>query len=263
MTRRLGHTAALLGTVALFAAAVPVASAATTHSTTTTPNAVAAPRPPATASAKSRVGTVKGKIHAAHRLKTVDIVIYERKTAKDGGKGWVVRDDGTLANGGYGVTLNKKTGAYSFTVRPGTYRLEFNGAYGSGHSWGIVGYGPGKPAAAAFGKSIKVRRGKATQHINVKAAGNFGNLKLPDPSSSMSPTEPTPGGKESAVVGTWPHGTVWTYTWQIGDSRKFLSFKPSVTVPSGTAGESIGLVVYGHVYGKNGSAVSIGTGVAQ
>jgi hypothetical protein len=215
-------------------------------------------------SAGSADGTVKGTIKAPHHLKNVNVIAYERVTAKDGSTGWVVKDHHyVFASGGYGLTLDKKTGAYSFNVKPGSYRLEFNGAYHSGNEWGIVAYGPGKPAAAAFGKSIKVRTGKTTKHINVKAAGDFGTLKRPDPGPSMSPSDPIPGGTESAVHGTWPDGTVWTYAWQLGDMHKYLSFKRTVTVPSTATGKILSLGVYAHAYGKNGAAVEISAAVGS
>jgi hypothetical protein len=263
MTRRRHLTAALLSTAALLAAVVPAASAAgTTQQRTTSPTAVAKPHRAAVTSARPALGTVKGRITSADRLKKVDVALYVRKTAEDGSKGWVVTDL-LFANDGYGVTLNTKTGYYSFKVRPGTYRLEFNGTYRSGHSWGIVGYGPGKPAAAPFGKSITVRKGKATTRINVKAAGDFGTLKLPDPGPSLSPFEPTAGGSESVTLGTWPKGTVWNYTWQIGDSNRYLSFKRTVTVPAAAAGKSLNVDIYASAYGKVGAGVSIGTTVAH
>jgi hypothetical protein len=257
MTRRLHLSAAVLSAAAIVTAAIPAASAATSHrpavrSTTRVGRHAGVTR------AKPAVGTVKGKITAPHHLKTVDVVLYARKTAEDGSKGWLPTDY-IFASGGHGLVLNKKSGAYSFKVKPGTYRLEFNGEFASGHGWGIVGYGPGKPAAAPFGKSIKVHKGKTTKHINLKAAGDFGTLTAPDPSPSLSPYAPTAGGVETVALGTWPSGTVWTYTWQIGNSQKYLSFRHTVTVPHSAAGKSIDAVVYGSVYGKNGSSVSIST----
>jgi hypothetical protein len=214
------------------------------------------------APARLALGTVKGRIKSPHRLARVDIVLYQRETAEDGSKGWV-ESDYQFANDGYGLTLNKKTGDYSFRVKPGTYRLEYNGAYGSGHDWGVVAYGSGKVSAAAFGKSVKVRKGKVTQHINTKAAGDFAGLLAPDPGPSISPNTPTAGGAETVLLGNWPHGTAFTYTWQINNSQKYLSFKRSVTVPHSASGKSIGVDIYGHVYGKNGYGVSIGTTVSK
>jgi hypothetical protein len=263
MTRRRHLTAALLSTAALIAAAVPATAAVgAAQQRATRPTAAAEARRAAVIPARSALGTVKGRIKAAHRLKSVDIILYARKTAEDGSKGWVVTDY-QFANGGYGLTLDKKNGDYSFKARPGTYRLEFNGVYHSGHAWGIVGYGPGKPAAAPFGKSIKVRKGKVTKRINVKAAGDFGTLTLPDPGPSLSPFDPTPGGSESVVLGTWPKGTAWTYTWQIGNSHKYLSFKRTVTVPSTAAGKTLNLDIYAAAYGKDGAGDSISTTVAK
>jgi hypothetical protein len=192
----------------------------------------------------------------------VDIILYERETAEDGSKGWVLADL-QFASGGYGLTLDKKTGGYSFKVRPGTYRLEFDGTYRSGHEWGLVSYGPGKPAAAPFGKSVKVRNGKATKGINVKAAGDLGTVTQPDPGPRMSPPEPSPGGSESIVLGTWPKGTVWTYTWQIDNSRKCLSFKQTMTVPSTAGGKTLSVDISAYVYGKDGAGDSISTTVAK
>ncbi|HEX3825492.1 MAG TPA: hypothetical protein VHV79_13620 [Mycobacteriales bacterium] len=214
------------------------------------------------APARLAFGTVKGRIKSAHRLARVDIVLYQRETAEDGSKGWVVSDY-QFANGGYGLTLSKKTGAYSFRVKPGTYRLEYNGVYGSGHDWGVVAYGSGKVSAAAFGKSVKVRKGKVTKHINTRAAGDFAGLPAPDPGPSMSPNTPTAGSAETVALGTWPRGTTFTYTWQVNNSQKYLSFKRSVTVPHSAAGKSIGVDIYAHVYGKNGYGVSIGTTVSK
>jgi hypothetical protein len=251
MIRRRHLTAVLLSTAALVAAAVPAASASGVH----------AHRAAAT-SARAALGTVKGRITAVDRLKQVNVALYVRKTAEDGSKGWVPTDL-LFASDGYGITLNTKTGYYSFKVRPGTYRLQFNGTYRSGHDWGIVGYGPGKPAAAAFGKSITVRKGKATTRINLKAAGNLGILKQPDPGPSLSPFDPTAGHSESVALGSWPSGTVWTYTWEIGNSNKYLSFKRTVTVPSTAGGKSIGVDIYADAYGKNGAGDSIGTVVSR
>jgi hypothetical protein len=263
MTRRRHLTAALLSTTALIAVAVPAAAAGgAAHQRTTRRTPAAEARRAAVAPARSALGTVKGRIKAAHHLKTVDIILYARKTAEDGSKGWVLNDD-QFATGGYGLTLNKKNGDYSFQVKPGMYRLEFNGAYSSGHEWGLVGYGPGKPAAAPFGKSVKVRKGKATTRINIKTAGNFGTLKQPDPGPRLSPSEPTAGGSESVVLGTWPKGTAWGYTWQIGSSQKYVSFKRTITVPSTAAGKAINLDIYAYAYGKDGAGDSISTTVAH
>jgi hypothetical protein len=263
MARRHHLTAAVLSIAALIAAVTPAASAAgTAHQRTTRPSAAAKAHRAAVTSATPALGTVKGKITSADRLKRVNVALYVRKTAEDGSKGWVATDL-LFASDGYGVSLNTKTGYYSFKVKPGTYRLEFNGTFRSGHSWGIVGYGPGKPAAAPFGKSITVRKGKATTRINVRAAGDFGNLKLPDPGPSFSPFDPTAGASESVTLGTWPKGTVWYYTWQIGNSNKYLSFKRTVTVPANAAGKSIGVDIYAAAYGKTGAGVSIGTVVGH
>jgi hypothetical protein len=262
MTRRRHLTAALLSTAALIAAAVPATAAAgAAHQRATRPNSATEARRAAVTPARAALGTVKGRIKAAHPLKTVDIILYARKTAEDGSKGWVLADI-QFANDGYGLALDKKTGDYSFQVRPGTYRLEFNGEYRSGHEWGVVGYGPGKPAAAPFGKSIKVDKGKATKRVNVTTAGDLGTLKLPDPAPRLS-SEPTAGGSESVVLGTWPKGTVWTYTWQIGDSQKYLSFRRTVTVPSSAAGKSISVDIYADAYGKDGAGDAISTTVAH
>jgi hypothetical protein len=262
MTRRLHRSAALLGVAVLTSAMVPAAVAATAHRGTMGRAAAADAPSAAVAPAKLALGTVKGRIKSAHRLARVDIVLYQRETATDGSKGWVASDD-QFANNGYGLTLNKKTGDYSFRVKPGTYRLEYNGAYGSGHEWGIVAYGSGKVSAAAFGKSVTVRKGKVTEHINTQAAGDFAGLPAPDPAPRISPNTPTAGGAETVLLGTWPRGTRFTYTWQINNSQKYLSFKRSVTVPHSAGGKPIGVDIYAHVYGKNGYGVSIGTGVSK
>jgi hypothetical protein len=263
MTRRRHLTAVLISTAVLTAAALPAAAAvAATHQDNARSRSAVPAHRAGARTARLALGTVEGRINAPHHLKRVDIVLYTRDTAEDGSKGWVPNDE-QFANGGYGLTLNAKTGAYSFKVRPGTYRLEFNGAYASGHSWGVVAYGPNKPSAAAFGKSVKVRKGKAAKRVNVNAAGNFGTLKEPDPGPSMSPTNPTPGGSASVVLGSWPKGTTWTYTWQIGDSQKYLSFKRTVHVPSTAAGKPLSVDIYAHSYGKNGAGVSISTAVSN
>jgi hypothetical protein len=262
MTRKLHLSAALLGVAVVVSAASPAALATTAPRGAMGRTAAAAAPRAAAAPSKVALGTVKGRIKSAHRLARVDIVLYQRETAEDGSKGWV-ETDYQFANHGYGLTLNKKTGSYSFRVKPGTYRLEYNGAYSSGHEWGIVAYGSGKVSAAAFGKSVKVRKGKVTEHINTKAAGDFLGLPAPDPAPRISPNTPTPGGAETVVLGTWPAGTTFTYTWNINNSNKYLSFKRSVTVPHSAAGKPIGVDIYAHSYGKNGYGVSIGTGVSN
>jgi hypothetical protein len=262
MTRRRHLNAALLAAAALIAAAVPAAaSAGTAHARTAKPAATAQSPRAAAALARLALGTVKGRIIARHRLKSVDIILYVRKTAEDRSKGWVVSDYQFATD--YGLSLDAKTGDYSFQVKPGTYRLAINGVYASGHDWGVVGYGPGKPAGGPFGKSVKVVKGKVTKHINVKAAGDFGPLKLPDPAASLSPNQPTAGGKESVVLGAWPKRTVFDYTWQIGNSEKVVSFKRTMTVPATAGGKSIGVDVYAYGYGKDGAGDSIATIVAK
>ena len=263
MTHRRHLTAVVLTSAALFTAALPAAAAAgSPRQTPGSASAAVQARRPAAQPAKSKLGTVKGKIKAAHPLKSVVVTLYVPKTAQDGSKGWVVSED-VLASGGHGVTLNKKTGDYSFNVKPGTYRVEFYGEYRSGKEWGNVAYGPDKPAGPPFGKSIKVRKGKATKHISIKAAGDFGTVPQPDPGPSLSPTVPTAGGTETVVLGTWPKGTAFTYTWQLGSSEKFLSLKRTIKVPASAAGKAISVDIYAFVYGKNGAAVSISTIVAH
>jgi hypothetical protein len=262
MTRKIHRSAAFLGVAVVVAAVAPAASATTAPRGATGRAAVVDAPSAAAAPSRLALGTVKGRIKSAHRLARVDIVLYQRETAEDGSKGWV-ETDSQFANNGYGLTLNKKTGSYSFRVKPGTYRLEYNGAYGSGHEWGVVAYGSGKVSAAAFGKSVKVRKGKVTEHINTKAAGDFAGLPAPDPAPRISPNTPTAGGAETVLLGTWPAGTKFTYTWEINNSHKYLSFKRSITVPHSAAGKPIGVDIYAHAYGKNGYGDSIGTTVSN
>src|SRR5580704_3379710 len=100
MTRTRNLTAALLSTAALIAAAVPATAAiGAAQQRATRPTAAADARRAAVIPARSALGTVKGRIKAAHRLKSVDIILYARKTAEDGSKGWVVTDY-QFANGG-------------------------------------------------------------------------------------------------------------------------------------------------------------------
>jgi hypothetical protein len=262
MTRSRHLTAALLSATALIAAAVPAAAAGgAAHQRTTRSTATAEVRRAAAVPARSALGAVKGRIKAPHHLKTVDIILYVRKTAEDHSKGWVVIDQQFAT--GYGLTLNKKTGDYSFEIKPGIYRLEFNGTYSSGHDWGLVGYGPGKPGGAPFGKSVKVRKGKATKGINVKTAGDLGTLTPPDPGPRLSPSQPTAGGSESVALGTWPKGTTFAYTWQLGNSEKVVSFKRTFSVPSTAAGKAISVDIYAYGYGKDGAGDAISTSVAS
>jgi hypothetical protein len=216
---------------------------------------------PLVSARRSTTGTITGTIKAPHRIKQVDVVVYKRVTATDGSKAWLPSDD--IFAIGYGLSYSAKTHVYSFQEKAGSYRLQFNGTFTNGKSWGVVGYGPGKPAGAPFGKTVVVKRGKVTRGIGITAAGDFANIPLPPTSdySKMTPYAPVPGGRETAVTGTWPRGTVFYYTWQIGSGRTFLSFHRSVTVPANANRKTLTLCVYADVYGRNGAGISVSAGI--
>jgi hypothetical protein len=259
MSRSLRIPAALAAAAVLFAVGcIPSYARAAEHAGDRSPTPAATT---SSAAAKSTAGTITGTIKAPHAIKQIDVVVYKQVTARDGSKAWL--PTGHIVAIGYGVAYNKKTHVYSFHEKPGSYRLEFNGEYTNGKSWGVVTYGPGKPAGAPWGKTVTVRRAATTHGIGITAAGTFGNLPLPpqDDTAAMNPYDPQPGGAVAAVTGAWPTAKSFTYGWQLLGSHAYLSFKKSITVPGGTHGKTLMLYVTAYAYGSNGAGVSVSAGI--